>query len=316
MLLLFAVGLWGVKTILQDALSLQGHLAILIREESLKVETNPYSLADWETWVRLEGANRTKLIAFCFFNLCSTAYDMPPVVLTSELRLYLPARSRLWRAASEWQWQEVRQTTPSAVLTVHEAFSRLFDRGSQGLPSHLSSLGHYVLIHALIQHVYLLSQTSFAIGSPCNVQQTLKAEDVEEVSQALRVWQTGFEQHRQQLGSAEAGPCTMTDSCNSGSLTCNATALLRLAYIRLYSDMPPSRALETRDSMVVASAVYGTTLLHRSFRLHRAIFQAVHVLSMLIKAGVNYVARAKSAEWSIQHSRKKENIYMKKKKRG
>ncbi|EFY90478.1 C2H2 transcription factor (AmdA), putative [Metarhizium acridum CQMa 102] len=259
-LLLFAVGLWGAKTILQEALSLQSNLAILIREESLNVETSPSSLNEWDTWIRLEGANRTKLIAFCFFNLCSTAYDIPPLLLTAELNLYMPARSRLWRAESAWQWQELRQTTPVADIT-----------------------------------------TSFAAGSSYDVQRTLKPEDVEEVSQALRVWQTSFG-HRHQIRAAESGLSMNTDPSSGGSLAFNATALLRLAYIRLHTDIPPSRALETRDSMAIASALNSTPLLHRSLRLHRAVFEAVHVLSMLVKAGVNYVARAKSAEWSIQHA--------------
>ncbi|KAK8919481.1 hypothetical protein VCV18_008307 [Metarhizium anisopliae] len=260
-LLLFAVGLWGAKTILQEALSLQSNLAFLIREERLNVETRPSSLNEWETWIRLEGANRTKLIAFCFFNLCSTAYDIPPLLLTAELNLYMPARSRLWRAESAWQWQELRQTTPMADIT-----------------------------------------TSFAAGSSYDVQRTLKPEDVEEVSQALRVWQTSFG-HRHQLRAAESGHSMNTDPSSGGSLAFNSTALLRLAYIRLHTDVPPSRALETRDSLMIASALDSTPLLHRSSRPNRAVFEAVHVLSMLVKAGVNYVARAKSAEWSIQHSR-------------
>jgi hypothetical protein len=300
-LLLFAVGLWGAKTILHDALSLQSNLAILIREEGLTVETSQNSLNDWDAWIRLEGATRTKLVAYCFFNLCSTAYDMPPLLLTSELNMYLPLRSRLWRAESAWQWQELRQSTPVAEITVHEAFSRLFGRSNQGLPSQLSSLGTYVLIHALIQHVYLLKQTSLAAGSPYDLQRTLKPEDVEEVAQALRVWHHSFE-HRHQLRSAESGHFASADSGTGGALSYNATALLRLAYIRLYTDIPPSRSLETRDSMLIASALSATPLLMRSLRLHRAVFQAVHALSMLVKAGVNYVARTKSAEWSIQHS--------------
>ena len=301
LLLLFAVGVWGAKTILQASLSLQSQLAILIREESLSIESSPALAADWESWVRLEGANRTKLIAYCFFNLCSAVYDTPPLLLTSELYLYMPLRSRLWRAETAWQWQELRQSLPVADITVHEAFSRLFGRGNHGLPAHLSSTGYYVLIQALIQHVYLLKQTSFAAGSPYDVQRTLKPEDVEEVSQALRTWQTSFEE-RQQVKATEMGTPATSDSTNVGSLTFNATALLRVAHIRLFTDMPPSRALETRDPIMIASALNVTPLLQRSLRLQRAVFQAVHALSMLVKAGVNYVARAKAAEWSIQHS--------------
>ncbi|CAM1501991.1 Fc.00g039750.m01.CDS01 [Cosmosporella sp. VM-42] len=300
-LLLFAVGLWGAKTILHEALSLQSNLAILIREEGLVAETSQAVVNDWETWVRLETATRTKLVAYCFFNLCSIAYNMPPVLLTSEVNLPLPQRSRLWRAESAWQWQEVRQSTPLVDLTLHEAFSRLFGRSNQPLPTHLSSLGNYVLIHALIQHIFLLKQTSFAAGSPYDVQRTMKPEDVEEVTQALRVWQSNFE-HQHQLRAAEAGHFNAADSIEGGTLDFTATALLRLAYIRLYTDISPSRSLETRDPLLVASALSRTPLLVRSLRLHRAVFQATHALSMLVKAGVNYVARTKSAEWSIQHS--------------
>ncbi|PHH90593.1 hypothetical protein CDD83_3199 [Cordyceps sp. RAO-2017] len=300
-LLLFAVGLWGAKTILQDALTLQSTLAMLIREEGLSVETSQAVLTDWESWVRLEGANRTKLIAYCFFNLCSVAYDMPPLLMTSELNMYLPLRSRLWRAESAWHWQELRHATPAAELTVHEAVARLFGRTNHGLPAHLSALGHYVLIHALIQHVYLLKQTSFAAGSRHDAHRALRAEDVEEVAHALRVWQTSSEQRRQ-LRAAESGHHAGAEPAGGGPLTFNATALVRLVYMRLYADLAPRRALETRDSMLVASAVSATAPLARSPKLHRAVFQAVHALSMLVKAGVNYVARAKSTEWSIQHS--------------
>ncbi|KJZ73227.1 hypothetical protein HIM_07424 [Hirsutella minnesotensis 3608] len=300
-LILFAVGLWGAKTILQDALSLQSTLALLIREEGLHIETNQAMLNDWDSWVRLEGSNRTKLIAYSLFNLCSTAYDMPPLIMTSELHIYLPVRARLWRAESAWQWQELRQSTPVAEITLHDAISRLFGRGSPGLPMHLSTLGHYVLMHAVIQHVYLLKQTSFTAGLPYDFYRRLKPEDVEEVAQALRTWQAIFDQRRQ-LRAAESGQYSGIDSANGGPLAFNSTALLRLVNIRLYADMPPSRSLETRDSMLIASSLNSGAPLIRGPRLNRAVFQAVHALSTLVKAGVNYVARAKSTEWSIQLS--------------
>ncbi|KAI5464697.1 hypothetical protein BGZ63DRAFT_350260 [Mariannaea sp. PMI_226] len=300
-LLLFAVGLWGVKTILNEALSLQSILAILIREEGLVAEAHQRIVTDWETWIRLETATRTKLLAYCFFNLCSIAYNMPPLLLTSELNLPLPQRGKLWRAETAWQWQELRQSTPIIELTLHDAFSRLFGRTSQGLPTQLSSFGSHVLIHALLQHIYLLKQTSFATGLPYNMHRTMKPEDVEEVTQALRIWQTSFEDQHQ-LRAAESGHFSVSDSIEGGTLDFTATALLRLAYLRLYTDVSPSTALETRDPLLVASALSRTPLLVRSLRLHRAVFQAIHALSMLVKAGVNYVARTKSAEWSIQHS--------------
>ncbi|KAH6696828.1 hypothetical protein F5X68DRAFT_162513 [Plectosphaerella plurivora] len=300
-LLLFAVGLWGASAILHEALSLQSHLAILVRAEGLTAESSPGAAPDWESWVRLEGASRTKLIAYCFFNLCSIAYNMPPLLLTSDLNLFLPSPSRLWRAESAWQWQDARQAYPLSDITVRDAFARLFGRSAQGLPPNVSSLGHYVLIHALTQHIYLLKQTSMTPASPYEPQRGLRPEDVEEVTQALRIWQNSFE-HRHQLRAQESVQIGFGDSFPGGPVAFNATALLRLAYIRLYTDMSPSRSLETRDHMLVASSLSNMPPLIRSLRLHRAVFQAIHALSMLVKAGVNYVARAKSLEWSIQHS--------------
>lgn len=297
------MGLWGANAILHEALSLQSHIAILVREEGLAAESSPGAAPDWETWVRLEGASRTKLIAFCFFNLCSIAYNIPPLILTADLNLFLPYPSRLWRAETAWQWQEARQACQIMDITVPDAFARIFGRSPQPLPPHISALGHYVLIHSLTQHIYLLKQTSFSLDSPFEPQRGLKPDDVEEVTQALRTWQSSFE-HRHQLRGPEPGHMGTGDSFPGGPVAFNATALLRLAYIRLYAEIQPSRALETRDHMLIASSLSNTPLLVRSMRLHRAVFQAIHALSMLVKAGVNYVARTKSLEWSIQHSRK------------
>ncbi|KAK0709813.1 hypothetical protein B0T26DRAFT_653567 [Lasiosphaeria miniovina] len=302
LLLLFAVGLWGAKAILHEAMSLQSLLAHLVREEGLLAEPNQQTM-DWETWVRIEAGTRTKLIAFCFFNLCSIAYNTPPLLLTSEVHLYLPSPSRLWRAEPAWQWQEVRQTCPNIEIPVQHAFSRLLNRPPQEPLAPITSLGNYVLIHALIQHIFLLKQTSFANISPFDIHRGLKADDVEEVGQALRVWSLGYEQQIGRNRAGEAGPhLAPTEAFPGSPVAFNSTALLRLAYIRLNTDLSPSRSLETRDHVLIASAFSNAPMLVRSPRLCRAVVQAIHALSMLVKMGVNYVARTKSLEWSMQHS--------------
>ncbi len=264
---------------------------------------NPHRASTGTRGIRIEGSTRTKLIAYCFFNLCSIAYNTPPMLLTSEMSLLLPNPSRLWRAETAWQWQEARQSLPTMETPFQDAFSRLLNRPSQGPLSHVSSLGHYVLIHAFIQHIYLLKQTSFATASPFEANNGLKAEDVEQVSQSLRTWQIGFEQKRH-LRAAETGQTAGLDSSAVGAIAFNSTALVRLAYIRLYTDVSPSRTLESRDHILIANGFNDAPLLGRNPRLTRAILQAVHALSMLVKAGVNYVATTKSREWSMQHSRK------------
>lgn len=305
MLLLFAVGLWGPKAILHEALSLQSQLAVLVREEGL--ESQPSSqVTDWDTWIRVEGSTRTKLIAFCFFNLCSVVYNTPPLLLTSEVNLALPQPTRLWRMETAWQWQEARQAYGAVELPLQDAFSRILNRNAQQPLTHVSSLGNYILMHCFIQHIYLLKQTSVGIASPYGIHRGLKIDDVEEIAHGLRLWQIGFEQHRQMRAAEsahqQANMNPADSSYHSGSVAFNATALLRLAYIRLYTDLNPSRRLETRDHGIIANAFNDVPLLVRSPRTIRAVVQAIHALAMLVKAGVNYVARTKSLEWSMQLS--------------
>jgi hypothetical protein len=306
-LLLFAVGLWGPKAILHEALTLQSHLAMLLREEGLVAENSPADATDWDMWIRLEGATRTKLIAYCFFNLCSVAYNMPPLILTSEVNLFLPHPSQFWRAESAWHWQEARQSIPVLRMTLHEAVARLFGRGHQ-IPPHVSSLGNYILTHALLQHIYLLRQTAMpppmTFDPQRQVQGGIRQEDVEEVTIALRSWQMTFEQGHQIRAAAAQQAGFGPDVFPGGPIAFNATALIRLAFIRLYADLTPTRGLEMRDHLVVGTTLAESPLLMRGPRVNSAVVQAVHALSVLVKTGVSYIARAKSSEWSIQHSRK------------
>jgi hypothetical protein len=299
LLLLFAVGLWGAKAILREALSVQSLLALLVREEGLLSEST--QTADWEAWVRIEGANRTKLLAYCFFNLGSIAYNNPPLLLTSELNIFLPNSSKLWQAETAWQWQEIRPAYPSMDITLQDAFARLFSRPAQGPPPYLSALGNYGLIHALLQHIFLLKQTCYTSTPSFEAPRGLRPDDVEDVTQALRIWQMSFEQHQER--TSDGNQSGAGDSFPGGPVAYNSTALWRLASIRLYTDLSPSRTLETRDAGQIATAFNDAPFLIRSVRLNRAVLQAIHALSMLVKLGVNYVARRKSTEWSMQHSR-------------
>ncbi|KAK7753635.1 hypothetical protein SLS62_004493 [Diatrype stigma] len=117
---------------------------------------------------------------------------------------------------------------------------------------------------------------------------------------ALRIWQMSFEQHQARV--TETSQQSASDSFLGGPIAYNSTALWRLASIRLYTDLNPSRTLETRDAGQIAQAFSDAPYLIRSMRLNRAVLQAIHALSMLVKLGVNYVARRKSSEWSMQHS--------------
>ncbi|PSS03378.1 hypothetical protein BD289DRAFT_421076 [Coniella lustricola] len=304
LLLLFSVGLWGAKAILQEALFLPSKIAQLIRDEGLIRE--PQQINDWDLWVRYEGSIRTVLIAYCYFNLCSIAYNSPPVLVTSEIDMPLPSPSKLWRAENAWQWREARQSVPNTEISLQDALTRLLGRQHGGALSTPSTLGNYVMIHALLQHIYFAKQTSFASPqSPfANVMPYdnggLREQDVEQVTQALRSWQAGFEEHRMRI--SQSAQQMGNETSPGGPVAFDATALSRLAHIRLHTDLSPARALESRDPYIAANILNNMPLLPRGPRLNKAILQAVHALAMLVKAGINYIARTKSLEWSMQHS--------------
>jgi hypothetical protein len=293
LLLLMAMGTWAPRALLREALCLQSHIALLVREQGLAIQEPRHEDITWEEWIQSEGEKRTKFIAYCFFNLHCIAYDMPPLLLTAELKMTLPYSAKEWKAENARQWRELRRTTHQAEITFHDALARLFYRGPLN-PNDppISSLGNYILIHALMQQIFLVRQTS-SRSSPETANNSLKSADIEELGLALRSWQSFWEQTPES---------SLDPASPNGPVAFNSTALLRLAYIRLHSDLGPCRRLETRDPVRIAAAFKESPPLIRSARLGRAVLQSAHALSIPVRIGIAFVARTQTFSWSIQHS--------------
>jgi len=143
------------------------------------------------------------------------------------------------------------------------------------------------LIHGLIQHIFFVRQTS------TGGQGSLKSSDIDSMGQALRVWQAGLEQTPES---------NLDPNSPHGPVAFNSTALLRLAYIRLHSDLGPCRRLDTRDPIRIAWAFKNSPPLVRSQRLGRAVLQSASALAIPVRIGINFVAKTQTFSWSIQHS--------------
>lgn len=288
-----AMGTWGPRALLREALCLQAHIALLVRELGLHNSETPNEDISWEDWIQAEGEKRTKFIVYCFFTLQCIAYDMPPLLLTAEINLNLPCSAKEWKAESCRQWKEIRRANPHAEITFHEALEKLFTRSPmQGNHRPISSMGNYVLINALVQQIFFVRQTT-TTSIPGTANNSLEPADIDELGQALRSWQAGWEQT----------PESSLDPSNpNGPVAFNSTALLRLAYIRLHSDLGPCRRLDTRDPVRIAAAFKNSPPLVRSARLGRAVLQSAHALSIPVRIGIAFVARTQTFSWSIQHS--------------
>ncbi|KNG51655.1 c2h2 type zinc finger domain-containing protein [Stemphylium lycopersici] len=288
LLLLMALSTWAKhKEILREALAIQSILATLVRDDGLEIKPLPDKIS-WKEWIRRETVKRTKFIVYGFSNLHCIVYNIPPFMLTSEVKLPLPCNAAEFKAPTELLWKEARKNGAPEVL-FQDALKRLFTKNGRDVTEVNSSSGNYALIHALIQHVFFLRQVSRCrFEGPGD----LSAEDVTSLENALRNWQIGWRRN----------PESSLDPMNqNGPVAFNSTALLRLAYIRLYVDTS-GRALETRDPVLIANAFRAGPAIRRSTKITRAVLHSAHALSIPIKIGYRLVAKTQSFIWSIQHS--------------
>ena len=291
LLLLMAMATWAKhREILREALAIQSILATLVRDDGFRKTALPDNV-DWHTWARFESCKRTKFIVFCFFNLHCIVYNIPSLILNSELDMTLPCSAGEFKAITESKWKETRARTTTIETTFQAALSRLFSRGNGNDGSaYNSSLGNYILVHALIQHIFFVRQVSrYRLSN----QGELPTEDVAAIEHALRNWQIAWKRN----------PESSLDPLNpNGPVTFNSTALLRLAYIRLNVDIGPGRALDTRDPQQIAHAFHDSPVLKRTPKLLRAVLHSAHALSIPVKIGIHLVAQTQTFNWSIQHS--------------
>ncbi|RAH81612.1 hypothetical protein BO86DRAFT_430580 [Aspergillus japonicus CBS 114.51] len=296
LLILMAMATWGNShAIFNEAVGLQSTLANYIRDEKL-LAPPPSPDPSWASWVQAEGMNRTINIIFCFFIFHTIVYDTPPAILNCELQTRLPCRETVWEAPNQADWIEARKSLP-AEPTFQSAFSRLFVEQQQQQPTSslatYHSLGGYTLILAIIQHIYFLRATNHhrqqSDGCLSPRTTTIPPPAIAAVEQALKNWQVGC-----------------------GPISFNATALLRMAYIRLSIDVGPWRALTSHNPGEIAASMYAYHRQHSHHhhhhhhdvhhRLTRTVLYSAHALSIPVKIGVNIVARNQAFAWSLQHA--------------
>jgi hypothetical protein len=279
--------------LLREILDLQSTLARLVREHGLS-EPGPFlENMNWEEWIRLEGNRRTKFIVYCFFNLHSIMYNIPPLVLNSELKLNMPCSHDVWKASNASHWRRVYRSRHDPSMTFQDAFARLFIRlppAASYSPS-ISPLGNYILIHTVIQQIFFARQ--LCLSAPLMPGTSLRPEDLTVLDNSLSIWKAGWKRT----------PESSIDPQNpAGPIAFTSTALLGLAYIRLHVDLGPCRSLVTQDPFQIAKALQDSPPIVRSPKLIMALLHSAHALSIPVRLGIDFVARTHSFFWSIQHS--------------
>jgi hypothetical protein len=281
------------RELLREALAFQSILARLVREAGLTSPDLHQSTDDlaWEDWIKLEGDKRTKLIVFCFFNLHSITWNVPPLIMNAEVKLNLPEPADEWKATNAAQWKKLHQANATPPMPFQTTFNKLFSGAPASSNNPVSPLGNYVLIHAMIQQIFFARQLSRSW--PGVIGTSLRPEDLTAFERGLAAWKAGWKR----------APESSLDPQNpNGPVAFTSTALLGLAYIRLHVDMGPLRHLETRDPMQVALALRDSPAIQRSPRLTMALLHSAHALSIPVRLGIDFVAKTQTFFWSIQHS--------------
>ncbi|KAL2784819.1 hypothetical protein BJX66DRAFT_329703 [Aspergillus keveii] len=289
LLILMAMATWGnSEAIFDEAVGIQNILVNYMRSENL-LEPRTSGSSKWDIWIQEEGFKRTVAITFCFFNFHTIVYDIPPPLLNSELNIQLPSREKDWEAETEEEWQQAR-SKHEAEPDFQSFFASLFLPQTERNQGHCSSLGGYMLIIALIQHIYFLRRVEKRKSEEYRM---ITLADMTEVDQALKNWQTWWNQDPESF----LGPGSPL-----GPISFNSTALLRMAFIRLNVDLGPWRALKTHIPHEIAMSIHLSPPLATNRRLTRAVLYSAHALSIPIKIGINIVAHNQAFSWSLQHS--------------
>lgn len=291
-ILLIAVSMWSeVTPAASDALSMRGVLEELVHGLPETPATDATCSSSWYTWIQAESFKRTKLIAYCFLNLCTLVFDVPPMHLFTDIDISLPSSQRAWTATGEKAWAQTQHNAPPTPGLLH-AYWYLFSENpdAHAEPQGVSSLGCYVLIHAIIQHVWLLQKAARSLRQGNTIS---AVADTSSIERALKRWRHLWE-HDQEASIDPLSP--------HGPLSFNSTALLRIAYIRLNIDSGSARSLASWDPQRIAMSLYQSPPIQRGDKMTRAALHCAHALSVPIKLGIRFVAHTQVFFWSNQHA--------------
>ncbi|GJC79960.1 hypothetical protein ColLi_02798 [Colletotrichum liriopes] len=290
MTVLMAMASWGHRDLTRDALSMSGQVATLARDLGISnPEEHSSQGTPWKEWVEQEERRRTLFAAYSLLNLQSVAFDTSPLILNREVAINLPGCASTWDSLNPTDWSTLRdKCLPPQPF--RKKLLLLLSGQKIHLEAAISSFANHVLVHGLVQQVFLARNS-------CADRDALSGEFIGSMESSLRAWQDSWE------ATYES---TIDPSSPKGPMGFNATALLRLAYIRLNADLGPVRRLLGRGPGEVAAAFFAAKhaigVKDRSPQLDRAVLQCAHALSIPVRVGVAFVARTQPLTWSIQHA--------------
>lgn len=287
---------WEYKNLLPDAFSLAEQIAFHLRQGGYLHEENAAADETWEQWIYNEGRRRTVFIAFIIFNLQTIFYETPPRLMAREMwSITMPQHENVWWASTEREWEEIRRREPPLSSTFGDYYLELTVPKASRNPEHCTSaFGGLVSIHCLVQQIHLTRETLLHIDAYGDIDKVPFSEDVYmKFRRALCRWDGSWSRNRENTAQPIA---------YMAPLGFNATAVFRIAWIRLSFNMAVCRNFSTRDPAIIAAAFAQSPMPERSPRLYSAVLQSAHALSIPVRIGLRYASKTQILSWSIIHS--------------
>ncbi|KAH8433314.1 uncharacterized protein LDX57_010950 [Aspergillus melleus] len=190
-------------------------------------------------------------------------------MLNHELDLHLPSSCREWVAETQSKWFAAKDESASPINVKNCFRSQLSTIQHQSPPSPLSPMGAYVIIHALLQRIYLAN----SLARDCD--SNILPVQTDSFERALNNWRITW----------KASPETAHDPFDTyGSLafSFSSTALLGIAHVRLQLNLGPWRSLKTCNPQVIAARLKESPHPQRNPHLPHALLHAVHALRISV----------------------------------
>ncbi|KAE8153648.1 fungal-specific transcription factor domain-containing protein [Aspergillus avenaceus] len=290
LLLLLVFATWDDDPeLLREAIGFQTILAGCLRAGTFTERTSSTGTSTtWHEWAKTEGDRRVELATFCYLTTHAIVYDIPPTILNDEIHLRLPCSSVQWNAKTAEEWSLARRSAEDCEPLFQDGLAALLTNPDQSPAPQTyipSPLGNFVLIHALLQRLFMVQQIAGAAPSPCV--DGLRSQ----MECALYRWKLGWQR----------APESSLDPHNpSGPIPFTSTGCLSLAYVRLVCNLGPHRDLSSRDPTRIAVSLTKLPPVDRTLSLIPALLHSVHTLSIPVKLGVDFVAKSQHFFWSVQ----------------
>ncbi|KAH6648876.1 hypothetical protein BKA67DRAFT_576115 [Truncatella angustata] len=286
-LMIFAT--WSANAkLVEEAFEFHSSLMYCLRGDGLTDEDET-SYQDWYSWALSETRIRVKLMAFCFLNLHTIAYDHPPVLFWHDVDLKLPCTVREWYATEDIYWVLARQEVLNEQRRFPESLKALLS--SDGQASQIqpapSPFGNYVLLQGLLQRIYLVRQLAITPNLP--------EEDIVKLHKALLNWATIWDR---------TSESSLNPRDENGPIAFTSVALLGLAHVRVHLNIGPYRDLASRLPAQVAAALANVPSPHlqQTNSAVSALLYSIHALSIPVAIGIEYVVHSQAIFWCCQHS--------------